>query len=545
MKFTTNKLLASLLIMVLVFTQIPIVFEAVETKDNFIVKVGMHYNIPSRDSRVSSTYFESTGGFSLGLSEEGRFRPILNSDKDYIYIGIYRNNPENKNEVFFVQQKNGHQNSNAALSSFTKARSGFLSYKDGLFIPTYGPFHSKEAAFEFIDNNNNFSILSPGTTTVTVYDSTNKPLFQIDSKNSALGIRSQNNMPTTIPLNPPTGTTAYSHYGLFEISGASGKLTLINYIDLENYVKSVMPYEIGSNASDEVTKAFSILVRTVALRMTKHDKYGFDVCNQSCCQVYRGTERQNERLNRIVDSTKGYILTYDGEPISCSYNYSNGGASCSSAAAWGGSPLPYLTTVFLEEPADKAVTWTRVFTPSEFYSRIKESAVFSTLRGSVTNVEILETDLFGSEHVTSLLVEDTYNNAVTVKNASNVRSSLGLTSSNFTVQFGVKAKVIKSNKEGSTEENSENIAKETSYATFLVSSNGKAEITNLGQELKVIDAKSVKTVKAEHIILNGKGVGHGVGYSQVGAERLVEEGYDYAYTLSFFFPGSVLTKIKK
>jgi stage II sporulation protein D len=163
----------------------------------------------------------------------------------------------------------------------------------------------------------------------------------------------------------PLHRTVIRTTAFFEYTNDSKKLTLVNIVDIEQYVKGVFPNEAGLGTSDDVAKAFSILIRTFGCgRKHSGSDSKIDVCNTSCCQVYRGAYRETERVNKIVDSTKGLIITYNGGLIKCFYNVSNGGASCSSAAAWGSSPIPYLNSVQLDE-GPNTVVWSKTFTKAE------------------------------------------------------------------------------------------------------------------------------------------------------------------------------------
>jgi len=300
-------------------------------------------------------------------------------------------------------------------------------------------------------------------------------------------------------------------------------------VDLEQYVKGVLPNEVGFRASDEVTKAFSILIRTFACGR-KHGGVGIDVCNTSCCQVYRGAYLENERMNKIVDSTKGQIITYQGELIRCFYNVSNGGASCSSAAAWGSTPIPYLNSVQLDE-GEATVVWSHSFTKNELFAYLKERPAFSSLKGGIASVEIVEKDPLGSDYVTAFAATDIYGNTVTVRNAASVRGSLGFDSANFAIKFSFDRKV-------------QTAAGEKESAASVITADG-IETIRFGETHSVIDASgSISTITADRITFDGKGRGHGVGYSQMGAEQLVKQGYDYKYTIAFYFPGTEISKIQ-
>lgn len=513
------------------------------------VRVGLYYSLPNKDTRIFSSNIESVSGFDIGYTNGSSFTKLFSLSSKELVIApsgnLYIKNDSTKilysgtggSQTFggyHLQLSGSYSAYSDALSASSKHKNAFVAYSGGVFVVRVGAYSSYDAAYEARGLYAGSTVYSPSSDGLTVCDTVNgRIVFEYNGNSKHLAIRSHNGGTVTLPTLSNNGYNYFSYYGFFAYSVLNKKLCVVNYIELEQYVKSVMANEVGLNASDEVTKAFSILIRTVPLRATKHSDYGFDVCNQSCCQVYKGTFRQSERNDAFVDSTKGIILTYDGEPISCQYNYSNGGASCSSAAAWGNSPLPYLTSVFLEEPADSAVTWQEVFSEEQLYKYLKTRPAFSSLQGGIAKVEIKETDPSGSDYVMVLAVTDQYDNTVTLNNSSTVRGSLDFSSSNFVVRYLLEANVHSS------------VGTEQKKNTSVITANGVKLFDNIGESYKVLSANGESgTVSADLIMFDGKGRGHGVGYSQVGAEALVSKGYDYAYTLSFYFPGTQMTKIK-
>ena len=68
-----------------------------------------------------------------------------------------------------------------------------------------------------------------------------------------------------------------------------GDLNVINVVNLEDYVKGVIPYEMNGSWPLEALKAQAVCARTYVCKSVKHlSSYGFDVCNTTCCQVYYG-----------------------------------------------------------------------------------------------------------------------------------------------------------------------------------------------------------------------------------------------------------------
>ena len=100
----------------------------------------------------------------------------------------------------------------------------------------------------------------------------------------------------------------YKWHGGFEYRRVTGgNINVINVVNIDDYVKGVLPYEMSPSWPLEALKAQAVCARTYALLQTKHYKsYQFDVCNTTDCQVYYGTNKASSLSNQAVDETKGW-----------------------------------------------------------------------------------------------------------------------------------------------------------------------------------------------------------------------------------------------
>ena len=83
---------------------------------------------------------------------------------------------------------------------------------------------------------------------------------------------------------------------------------------------------------------------------------------------------------------------------------------------------------------------------------------------------------------------------------------------------------------------------------LLIGSDGNKEIT--GAKLRSIlgNTKFKSTLfnitnNGSDFVINGKGYGHGVGLSQVGAVEMAKSGFNYKEILNFYFPNTVVEDI--
>ena len=150
----------------------------------------------------------------------------------------------------------------------------------------------------------------------------------------------------------------YTYYGSFLYHRNSyGTLNVINYVELEDYIKGVIPYEMNNEWPYEALRAQALAARSYTVAtMGDHRSDGFELCNTTDCQVYHGTKLANATTDAAVDSTAGMYITYDSEPIMAVYHASNGGATENSENIWNDT-IPYLRAV--SDPWEALTTTTR------------------------------------------------------------------------------------------------------------------------------------------------------------------------------------------
>ena len=133
------------------------------------------------------------------------------------------------------------------------------------------------------------------------------------------------------------------YHGKLMVKNVDGKLTVINDIDLESYIKGVVPSEMPASWEFEALKAQAIAARSFALaNLGKQAKHGYDLKDNTEDQAYGGASAETNITNKAVEETHGWVLTYDMKIISAYYSASAGGMS--STSVWGGY-APYLRSV--------------------------------------------------------------------------------------------------------------------------------------------------------------------------------------------------------
>ena len=127
---------------------------------------------------------------------------------------------------------------------------------------------------------------------------------------------------------------------------AYGTFTLVNEVNIETYLRGVVPYEIGKSAPNNAVEAQTIIARTYALRNLRRFKAdNYEMCATVHCQVYKGLEGSTSRIDQAIARTKGLVLTYENELVDALYSSTTGGVTASFSDVWNGAERPYLKAV--------------------------------------------------------------------------------------------------------------------------------------------------------------------------------------------------------
>lgn len=148
------------------------------------------------------------------------------------------------------------------------------------------------------------------------------------------------------PDNPEAGgmfeTAAGKWRGRALIINRRGTLTFINEIVIDDYLKGVLPAEIG-DAHPEALKAQAITARSEAIiKMMRnhHGAEGFDVCTKVHCQVYKGANVEKPAASRACEETFGLVLMSGGEVVDAVYHNVCGGVTADPRDVWTSSGIP-------------------------------------------------------------------------------------------------------------------------------------------------------------------------------------------------------------
>ncbi len=114
------------------------------------------------------------------------------------------------------------------------------------------------------------------------------------------------------------------------------KLTGVNEIPVESYLKGVLCSEIGERVSLEYAKSMAIVGRSeIFARLgQKHFDEDFDFCNDGHCLRYFGEKCNDPVIEKAVTETDGMVLGKDNKICNAYFTYSCGGHTENASGVW-------------------------------------------------------------------------------------------------------------------------------------------------------------------------------------------------------------------
>ena len=113
-------------------------------------------------------------------------------------------------------------------------------------------------------------------------------------------------------------------------------LVLVNRVFLEDYIRCVIHAEAGHHKTLDFFKVQALSARTYALRnMGRHGKVGYDLCDNTHCQAYKGLYASSPLLDKAVDETVGEVIVHDSTTlIEAVFSANCGGFTANSEDVW-------------------------------------------------------------------------------------------------------------------------------------------------------------------------------------------------------------------
>jgi stage II sporulation protein D len=144
-----------------------------------------------------------------------------------------------------------------------------------------------------------------------------------------------------------------TYRGALRAVPGGARFSLVNVVDMEDYLKGVVPREMPASWGDDAFAALvaqAVAARSYALA-TMSPTATYDVFDDTRSQAYGGSSGEDPRTSRAVEATRGTVLTHRGEVITAFFFSTSGGRTENVENVFSTGPAPYLTSV--PDPYDR------------------------------------------------------------------------------------------------------------------------------------------------------------------------------------------------
>lgn len=417
--------------------------------------------------------------------------------------------------------------------------SGFSVYsEDGRYL---GDINETKLVVEF--NGGNFTISSSNGFPLQSFNDN----FMLTNRSSVDGI---------------IGIEDMTYRAFIKFKNFEGNPVVINRIRLEDYLKGVVPAEIGPSSHEESLRAQAVVSRSFALaNINKMIKRGYNMDDTTACQAYFGTQKEDPRTSKAVEDTRGIVAKYNGAVANTIFFSTSAGATENITDVWGGQ-VPYLVSV--KDPyssSSKNYNWELNISNLDLQNALKnnnqdvgfinniklnvnsttggvQSIIFTGDKGQAEmKATALRTALDSTKfrstwfRVGSIPESEMTSSTPTVNNQD--KDLFLQSSSTKTSDRGEKKFVI-----GGADSKTIVIVRRTKIhnrTDDIVDNPAPVQETNISYNTESYNV-------GDSINIVGRGYGHGVGMPQAGARAMAESEFKYEDILKYYFKGVEIGK---
>lgn len=315
------------------------------------------------------------------------------------------------------------------------------------------------------------------------------------------GLQEINILPTE---RKPLRIDGKPYRGLFKILPmGQEELEVINVVAMEDYLRGVVPPELGKRERNEVEaiKAQAVAARTYALgHLGQYSSGRYDLKGDIMDQVYEGVSVEYDLVDKAIRETTGWVAMYNDEFIQAYYHSTSGGMTDAIGDVWDRADLPYLQAV----SDSGASSWSKYYRWQEHFSepqlRQRLERYLSAERGvdlrldPIVDLQIMRRSPGG--RVMELVVRTTTD--------------------------------------------SHRLYKDRIRWAFRRSSNPDLILPSARFDLDILRDPDGNIIR---VTFDGGGYGHGVGMCQCSAIEMSRRGWSYQRILSHFYSGIELKKL--
>ena len=132
----------------------------------------------------------------------------------------------------------------------------------------------------------------------------------------------------------PISVNDKKYNGNIRLSVHGKQIFAINYIDIENYLKSVVPSEMPSTWPIEALKAQAVVARTYALYHRVGPSKEYDLYSGTKSQMYKGVCSERGNSNTAVYLTERMCMCDNGKLVPTYYHSTCGGNTINADSIW-------------------------------------------------------------------------------------------------------------------------------------------------------------------------------------------------------------------
>ncbi|MEO7218330.1 MAG: SpoIID/LytB domain-containing protein [Gemmatimonadaceae bacterium] len=299
----------------------------------------------------------------------------------------------------------------------------------------------------------------------------------------------------------------HRYRGDIGLASSADGVMVINRLGVEDYLRGVVPMEIGSDRT--ITESAAIEAQAIAARSFTYtrmnDSRPYDMVATTSDQVYGGVDSERPLSDAAISATRNMVMMYGGKVINAPYHANSGGVTASASEVWRSGDEPYLVSVSDKIPGtDKyygedapRFHWTRTLGASDLTAALDRylPAYSSARSGHVGRLrKVTETGRTASGRISGLVF-------VTDQGSFAVRGN--------DVRF------------------------------VLRSADGQV----LPSTLFSFDATTDSKGRVSQLVIHGSGNGHGVGMDQWGAIARARAGQDALTILRTYYPGTTIGRV--
>lgn len=317
-------------------------------------------------------------------------------------------------------------------------------------------------------------------------------------------------------LDAPSGALRVAgkrYRGTLAVVPTDTGLLVVNHLPLEDYLRGVVPREIGNRGADEraaveaqavAARSFTV-TRLVTARAGNGRSPHFDFVASVSDQVYGGLDAELPLANRAIDATAGRVLLLGGRVATAPFHSACGGETAAAEEVWRSDGEPHLKRVSDRIPGSDRYycdiaprfAWSRIMSGSELDEAVRRyMRAYASVGGR------------GTGQVRGLEVER--------------RTPSGRVAS---------------------------LAVRTSTGTYRLRGNDSRSVLRspsgelLNSPYYSVAAEAGSGGRIARVVIRGNGYGHGVGMCQWGAIGRARAGQDARAILRTYYPGTTIGAI--